>query len=69
MLSHSLKSDLKVGEATAAGLVKLFQPGGQQQIQQDPVELISVKATPAGKRWIAVLGFLGLLAVVAMLAA
>lgn len=69
MLSHSLKADLKVGEATAVGLVKLFRPGAKQPIQQDPVEVTPVKGTPVWKVWIAVLGFLALLAVVTVLAA
>jgi hypothetical protein len=66
MLSHSLKAGLKIGEITAAGIMK--------RVRLSPEQLASLgqgqgKRIAAWKVWAAVLVFLGLLVVVSILAA
>ena len=62
------KASLKIGEVTAAGLVKLFKPGVKQPTQ-DQTGATPVKGTPVWKVWVGVLAFLALLVLVAVLAA
>jgi hypothetical protein len=61
------KANLRLGEVTAAGLVKLFKPGGKQPGAESPDT--TPKGAPAWRVWAAVLGFLALLVVVSVLAA
>ena len=63
------KATLKLGEVTAAGLVKLFKPGGKQIDDASPEAATPATGAPAWKVWAAVLGFLALLVVVSLLAA
>lgn len=62
------KANLKIGEVTAAGLVKLFKPGVKQPAQPDAVEATPVRRTQVWKVWAGVLVFLGLLVLVTVLA-
>ena len=62
------KATLKIGEVTAAGLVKLFKPGVKQPTQPDPADATPVKGTPIWKVWAAAFAFLGLLVLVTVLA-
>ena len=62
------KATLKIGEVTAAGLVKLFKPGVKQPNLPDSIEAAPVQGTPVWKVWVGVLVFLGLLVLVTVLA-
>ena len=62
------KANLRLGEVTAAGLVKLFKPGGNQPGAENP-DITTPKGASAWRVWAAVLGFLALLVVVSVLAA
>jgi len=62
------KANLRLGEVTAAGLVKLFKPGGKQPGAENS-DAATPKGAPAWRVWAAVLGFLALLVVVSVLAA
>ena len=63
------KATLKLGEVTAAGLVKLFKPGVNQPDAGSPDTATPARGVPVWKVWLAVLGFLALLVVVSVLAA
>ena len=63
------RATLKLGEVTAAGLVKLFKPGTNQPDAANPDASTPARGIPARKVWLAVLGFLVLLVVVSILAA
>jgi hypothetical protein len=63
------KANLRLGEVTGAGLVKLFKPGGKQTESENPDTAAPTSGTPAWKVWAVVLGFLALLVVVSVLAA
>jgi hypothetical protein len=58
------KANLRIGEITAAGIMKRIRLTPQGRVPPDPA-----RATPAWKIWLAVLVFLGLLAAVAILTA
>ena len=62
------KASLKIGEVTAAGLVKLFKPGVKQPNLPDSIEATAVPGTPVWKLWVGVLVFIALLALVTVLA-
>jgi hypothetical protein len=62
------KANLRIGEVTAAGLVKLFRPGVKQPTQPDSVDAAPVQGTAVWKVWVGVLVFLGLLVLVTVLA-
>jgi hypothetical protein len=63
------KANLRLGEVTGAGLVKLFKPGGKQTESENPDTAAPTSGAPAWKVWAVVLGFLALLVVVSVLAA
>ena len=63
------KANLRLGEVTGAGLVKLFKPGGKQLDTEDSGSATRARKIPVWKVWGAVLGFLALLVVVSVLAA
>jgi hypothetical protein len=62
------KANLRLGEVTAAGLVKLFKPGGNQPGAENS-DAATPKGASAWRGWAMVLGFLALLVVVSVLAA
>jgi hypothetical protein len=63
------KANLRLGEVTAAGLVKLFKPGGKQPGAEDSDTPTPARGAPVWRVWAVVLGFLALLVVVSVFAA
>jgi hypothetical protein len=63
------KANLRLGEVTGAGLVKLFKPGEKQRDAENPGSATQARKIPVWKVWGAVLGFLALLVVVSVFAA
>jgi hypothetical protein len=71
MFSHPLKAVMKVGEVTAAGLMKRVRldPKGQI-VPPDPGKAPDqAKAAPSRKIWVAALVFLALVILLTVLAA
>ena len=66
MFSHPIKAVMRVGEVTAAGIMKRVRVSPELLGQEDPAK---ARATPSWKLWVAVLGFVALLALLTVLAA